>query len=75
LSRRWFRSPTPLEPRRPVASRSLRTKLLLEALEDRTAPAIFTVGPGDVAGLIAAIWGASADRLRALLPKSTRHLG
>jgi hypothetical protein len=32
-----------------------RARTCLEVMEDRSVPAAFTVGPGDVAGLIAAI--------------------
>jgi hypothetical protein len=51
LQRRWF-------PRRPIRQTSFarrRVRLCLEGLEERVVPAMFNVGAGDVAGLIAAI--------------------
>jgi hypothetical protein len=45
---------------RPITARP-RVRLCLEVLEDRTAPAVFNVGAGDVAGLIAAINTANSN--------------
>jgi hypothetical protein len=55
LQRRWF-------PRRPMPRTLVRrVRPCLEVLEDRTLPAVFNVGAGDVAGLIADINQANSN--------------
>ncbi|HZV03446.1 MAG TPA: hypothetical protein VE999_00010 [Gemmataceae bacterium] len=72
LQRRWF----PRRVIRPMPARP-RVRPLLEVLEDRTVPAVFIVGAGDVHTLIADINTANSNgqsNIIKLIPNSTYTL-